>query len=789
MSLLRRDLLKAGLAASASSLLGVSSSASALSDGREEARAAGPLERSRTDGSFYVATNGDDGNPGTLTKPFASLSRARDAVRELKRIQPDRDITVLIRGGTYALDRTVVFGLEDSGGTNQVITYAAYPGEEPVFSGGVEITGWRKLANPPEALPEAARGKVWVADVTSMEGRFHALFDADGLLPRARSHGFKPLRGYYKGEPFAEGMKDFWAMTFAPAGEKSLLYFPKGVLKNWSNLDDVEVRIFPQGPYTMNLLPLAWVDEEKGVAGTAIPATYPMNPVKWWVDPLTPEEGPLRQESAWVENILEALDKPGEWVLDTHEKKLYLWPRSDSPTNIMAPRLIELIRVEGQVFADSRADVPVTHLVFRGLTFTHGDRDVWTLQDASIQHDWEMYDKSTALVRFRGSEHCLIDECRFMQSGGTGVRFDLYSQYNRVQRSLFDHLGQSGILICGYGPGTKDVSHHNSIVNNHLHHLGEIYWDSHGIIVWQSGENLVANNLIHDMPRKAISVSGVRSMHFNPQFRDNRECSRLIRWDEVGAQGAQVDGVIDYVVPFLHVRNNVIEHNEIYRILGKGEDGGGINITGNAEGNIIRQNLLHDIHNPMADGAIRYDGNGHGTLIAENIIYDCALPAIHDEPGNDYIENNIMVDVSSRRRPEQSGYFIFDPKDRGRFQHNILYSSDKSAKFLLNLEGANLSQYATDFNIYYFAGNSSGSEAFLEGLRKGAQARKVGEGGKGASARPVPDEHSISADPLFVSVEKKDFRLKPDSPAFRLGFKPIDTNLIGLRDDFPAKYR
>ena len=738
-------------------------------------------ETSRTDGSFYVAVNGNDRNPGTVSRPFASLWRARDAVRELKRKQPDRDITVLIRGGTYTVERTVVFGLEDSGSTNQVITYAAYPGEEPVFSGGVRITGWRKLTNPPEALPEVARGKVWVADVPSIEGRpwrFHALFDADGLLPRACSHGFKPLPGYYG--------KDFWGMTFAPPEQKSRLYFPKGTLKNWSNLDDVEVRIFPQGPYTMNLLPLAWVDEEKGVAGTAIPATYAMNPIKWYVDPLTPEEGPLRQESAWVENILEALDKPGEWVLNTHEKKLYLWPRSDSPKDIIAPRLTELIRVEGKVFADDRPDLPVAHLVFRDLTFTHGERDVWTLQDAGIQHDWEMYDKSTALVRFRGSEHCLIDECRFMQSGGTGVRFDLYSQYNRVQRSLFDHLGQSGILICGYGPGTKDVSHHNSIVNNHIHHLGEIYWHSHGIIVWQSGENLVANNLIHDMPRKAILCAGVRPPHFDPQFRDNRECSRLIRWAEVGgAQG------LDYVIPFLHVRNNVIERNEIYRIFGKGEDGGGINITGNGEGNIIRQNLLHDIHNPMADAAIRMDGNGRATLITENIIYGCALPAINARDRNNYIENNIMVDVSSRRKPEQSGYFMFGPESTGRFQRNILYSSDASAKFLLNLQGARLSQYESDFNIYYFAGNPSGSEAFLVELKKEAQTQvlEAGERGKGSTARTVPEQHSTSADPRFVSIENKDFRLKPDSPAYRLGFKPIDTSMIGLRDDFPARYR
>ena len=43
------------------------------------------------------------------------------------------------------------------------------------------------------------------------------------------------------------------------------------------------------------------------------------------------------------------------------------------------------------------------------------------------------------------------------------------------------------------------------------------------------------------------------------------------------------------------------------------------------------------------------------------------------------------------------------------------------------------------------------------------------------------DTHSVLTDPMFEDPDKHDYRLKPNSLAFKLGFKPIDFNQIGLR--------
>ena len=274
---------------------------------------------------FYVSPKGSDAWSGMLAAPnaqssdgpFATLTRARDAVRDLEK-RNSTDIVVSVRGGTYPLEKTMVFGLEDSGVGDSTITYAAYPDETPVFSSGREITGWQKVTDELPGLPKEAIGKVQVADVS---GRFLTLYDDEGMLPRARSE------------------------RFVPRGSATELRFPKGRLKNWSNVEDVEIFVRPTRLWMMNILPLVSVDEEKGVARTAIPATYGMNKI-----------------GCWVENVLEELDKPGEWVLNTKEGKVYLWPRNDSP--VMAPQLIELLRVEGTIDKQGPARYSGSQLMF-----------------------------------------------------------------------------------------------------------------------------------------------------------------------------------------------------------------------------------------------------------------------------------------------------------------------------------------------------------------------------------------------------------------------------------------
>ena len=378
------------------------------------------------------------------------------------------------------LKETVVFSLEDSAPAGGTITYAAYGDETPVFTSAVPIVGWIKPEHPSPLLPEIARDLVWTADVPADLPNVLTLYDGNNRLRRAWSKPFRPVA-------FAEAT--------TPANE---IAFPSGAMKNWPDLRNGELRVIPSCDYEMCLLPLAEVDEKAGLAKTTVPASRTMGRVKFM------------DETAWVENILEVLDEPGEWVFSAAERKLYLWPTREVPSDaITAPlthgaaanrRSHRLRRACGQACDGPR--VPRVDFHWRrAIALEWGHQRGTPAQVGTLR----FADRAGAPA---GARDCTIQGCRFVNTSGTGLRLDLTCLDNRVIDNEVAHTGGVGILLAGYGPGTKDVNKRNAVSNNWVHHVGEIYWASPAIMVWQSGENQVTHNLIHNTPYSGITVSG-----------------------------------------------------------------------------------------------------------------------------------------------------------------------------------------------------------------------------------------------------------------------------------------
>lgn len=516
--------------------------------------------------TFFVAPEGNDEHPGTMEEPLATLAGARDRVRRV--LDGEGDTTVYFRDGCYRFNETVVFDLRDSGSPAQRVTYRAYPGETPVFTSGVHVTGWRRIdaADPGYSfLPEGARRYVYVAEIPHGLRLIRNLVErSEPWLERARIDVTDLITtSHFKHCDMVESEK------WDPPEEKQVQEYSRS-MEGLSNDDSaLDLRIY-QTDYNMNLLPVATIRGNR--LYTQVPGTYRLAPPP-------PHHRAWKGifEMCWIENVLEGIDAPGKWACNTRTGRLYLWPKNGT-TDIYAPSLVEFVRVEGDIDDTGPIDTPVRYLTFEGITFTNGERSPWEEGDSGVQHDWGMADKGNALLRFRGAEHCVVRDCTFAKSGGAGVRFDLHARHNVVENCLFEHLGHEAVQFCGYGIGSKDANQSNRFVGNEIHHIGRIKWDAPAIIVWNSGHNLIANNHLHHCPSKGVLLSAPRSRAFTKDAPMREQAWRMARWSEVGEEARahvvrreargksrRVVDVDDQVcAPYRYLRGNVVERNTLH---------------------------------------------------------------------------------------------------------------------------------------------------------------------------------------------------------------------------------
>lgn len=689
--------------------------------------------------SIYVSPTGSDNNMGKMDSPVATLAKAQLLVRDALEQGYTRDISVILRDGVHRLDETLVLGLKDGAQDEQVISWEAFSEEEPILTSSQVISGWKKFSGQLDGLPAESAGKVWVADLNDQGPEnwiFKVLYDGETFLPRARSKGFQPTTACPK-PTLANRWEDL----------KSL-HYPEGVIKNWPNLSDVEIFIRPTHQWLVNYLTLESVDEANLLATTTLPGTYRLCQVKnkpW-------------KETCWVENVFEALDQPGEWVLDSKAGMLYLWPTGDTPgDNIQAPTLPTLVRVEGKNVYEVEGDEPVRGIQFKGLTFTGTDRDTWTKEDRGIQHDWDMFDKDNTLLRFRSAADCKVIACDFRNAGSGGIRIDLYGQNIEIRSNKIHNLGGTGILLSGYGPGVKDVNFGHTIIDNEMYRIGQLYLHSPGIFIWQSGENKILNNYIHDLPYDAIVLSGVRPRYFGIMDpvkwtgyaipRTIRENMQVIRWEETGDPKTAEEAL-----RFAHARNNVIQDNEFHNVMEVLGDGNAIYLSCAGKGNIIKRNLIYKSN--KAANEIRFDDDQEESYVEQNIVFGNGIKLKH----TNYILNNIIIGGGISIRPETAV--------GAKINKNITYGIGTPVRFYnTNVEKklkALLDLANPDFNLFYSDNEKAGQKSLQ-------QVQKLGH-----------EAHGVYADPLFKDMARGDVRLAEGSPALSMGIESIDIMKIGL---------
>ncbi|MEW6356440.1 MAG: right-handed parallel beta-helix repeat-containing protein [Planctomycetota bacterium] len=663
-----------------------------------------PVKENPMKADYYVAANGNDAWSGTLPDPsadksdgpFASFARAQRAVRETK----DKPVTVLIRGGTYRLSEPIRFTPEDSSAEECPITYAAYPGEKPIFSGGRAITGWTK-----------GEGGIWttqIDDVKDGKWHFRQLFINGRRATRARS----PNEGFFKVQALAD--KDNAPGARWNQGVDAFK-FKAGDVEAWENLNEIEIVVFHS--WNTSRMRIASVDEQKNVVTFTAKTCF--RPLAW--DP---------DQRYYVENAPDAPDSAGEWYLDRQTGALSYWPlpgEDMTRAEVVAPVVQDLVRFEGE----AEAGLPVQHIRLVGLSFQHAD---WDLRPQGYNNDPQAAVTIPAAVMLWGALHCSIEKCEITHVGKYGLWVAKGSKHNRIVQNHIHDLGAGGVRVGDAKMADKDVNEagDNLIHNNYIHDGGRIYPEGVGFWLAQSSHNTVSHNEIHSFNYSGMSIGW--------------------NWNEAKNR----------------TDHNTIEHNHVHHVVrGVLSDGGGIYTLGAQIGTVIRNNVYHDVFpymgRPTMAWGIYFDQGSNSMTVENNVVYNTLTGGLMNTgQNNNTVRNNIFALSGWNavwRWARQDG-------PPSAVERNIFYLTQGD---LFHMD-AGQSDFATkwDHNLYWRTDSKPlifYEDSFAEWQAKGA------------------DQHGIVADPKFVDAENYDFGLRPDSPALKLGFQPIDTSQNGLIGD------
>ncbi|HMN28056.1 MAG TPA: right-handed parallel beta-helix repeat-containing protein, partial [Caldilineaceae bacterium] len=611
-------------------------------------------------------------------------------------------------------------------------------------SGGRPVRDWQPY-----------QGEILQAELPGSKGgkwKFRRLFFNGEPQIRARYPNFDPENPLYGGWVFTEDAAE-------PGSESAFKYRPDTFARRWAKPTEAEANIFSGLGWANDIITIKELDE----------ATRTITLVHGTKDhdrPWNYESNPFRPGNRFfVENLLEELDQPGEWCLDSEEGRLYFWPPTPlAEGEVVAPYLDCLISLRGAAW-----------ITISGFTLSE------TTDGDNYLHDGgEGYGPMTPIagwkycgdaIHLRDSAYCCIEENRIYAVGGNGIYLEEYNLRHTIRRNEIAYAGANGIVLLGSKrrhPAPEELSRwegrnrhqshkqphpqFNQIVDNHIHHCGSINKYVAAIFMGVSDGNLIAHNLIEYMPHHGINL-----------------------------------GTNSY-------GRNILEYNIVRHVALETHDTGAINSWMEDEydservGHVIRFNLIDDVRGCHFDdqGVLRNDALTFGIYLDNytsncfvygNIVTRATGTGITVHCGkNNIFENNIIIGGTWQVRYQYHYYVMPGFLTGNRFCRNILYTQDPKTHLFCLHRWSDYVLAESDYNLFFKT--SDPPYTIVDPQRPPiatvvfplAQWQEMGY-----------DQNSLVADPLFVDLEAGDYRLHPDSPALKLGFVPLDVSKIGIR--------
>ena len=536
-----------------------------LADGREE-----KSQRQKRDGllnnpglSIYVSPGGNDVNPGTKEKPFATVERARQEVRRIKseRGMPEGGISVFLDEGRYFLGEGISLGKDDSGIEGSPVVYRSFPGKEARLIGGRQVKGFSPVSSTGIAkrLPEESRGKVFIANLGK-----------EGI----REYGkLAAMRGTGKSVP--HGME-----LFFDGSPLRLARWPNKGHERVSGITKKDGEMKGRGPYQYGKFkysgdrPGRWVGEKDAWLHGYWYFVYSKDHVKIGsID--TGEKTISLDESGsrttvgvntpyYAYNILSELDEPGEWYLDRDDGTLFVYPpREIENSEVLVSTLgLPVISMKG-----------ASNVVFHGLT-------VECTQVNGIE--------------ISGGENNMVSACVIRNTGQWGIVVEGGWRHSVVGCDIH-HAGAGGISLNG-GDRVKLIPSRHLAENNHVYSFNR--FDEgyrQGISIDGCGQR-VSHNVIHDSPMQGLYFNAMDHVieynELHDLVHEGRELGAMYVYGAHNGMRWMNRGTV--------IRNNFIHHISYHFSPNLTQGLNCIHVDGRNGGMVIEKNIFYRFPNGIS---------------------------------------------------------------------------------------------------------------------------------------------------------------------------------------------
>lgn len=448
----------------------------------------------------FISTTGDDSGKGTLNSPFRTVEKARDVLREKRAAGEVRSLSVIMRGGDYYFDRTVVFDEKDS-----ALTIRPYKKERVRFTGGITIDPAKVKpvagSRHEQFFPKGIREHIAMVNLReagidnygwmNQVGFGHPLVPSwmelfingkPGHLSRWPNDSVVPMGNVLeRGSVSAEGDKGNKGGQFTYSGTRP---------SRWKSSDDIWISGYFKYGWADDAVRLAKIDTVAKTFTTAQPHLYGYSSGKKW-------------NNWYAYNILEEIDAPGEYYIDRMEGILYFY-RPDTLQSL------EVSMLDKPFFLMKGAlSVTVEDMTFECTRGTAVEMESCTgcVLDNCMLRNLALYavkitDAENGPVgKGNGVKNCSISETG---SGGIrlfgGNRNMLDSACNFVENCRIHDFNRITKTYCA---GVKIGGSGNRIIHC------EIYRSPHAAILLSGNDHLIEYNEIHDACQSTEDVGAL----------------------------------------------------------------------------------------------------------------------------------------------------------------------------------------------------------------------------------------------------------------------------------------